>query len=48
MEEKNVFTAKSVDEALDEGLKTMGLTLDEVDYEIIEEGKKGLFGIGTV
>ena len=26
----------------------MGLTLDEVDYEIIEEGKKGLFGIGTV
>lgn len=46
--EKNVFTAKSVDEALDEGLKTLGLTLDEVDYEIIEEGKKGLFGIGTV
>lgn len=48
MEEKNVFTAKTVDEALDEGLKTLGLTLDEVDYEIIEEGKKGLFGIGAV
>ncbi|MDE7330187.1 MAG: protein jag [Clostridia bacterium] len=48
MEEKNVFTAKSVDEALDEGLKTLGLTLDEVDYEIVEEGKKGLFGLGSV
>ena len=44
MEEKNVFTAKTVEEALDEGLKTLGLTLAEADYEVIEEGKKKLFG----
>ena len=30
MEEKNVFTAKTVDEALDLGLTEMGLTLGEV------------------
>lgn len=48
MEEKNVFTAKSVDEALEEGLKALALTIDEVDYEILDEGKKGLFGLGSV
>lgn len=44
MEEKNVFTGKTVDEALDLGLETLGLTLDEIDYEVLEEGKKKLFG----
>lgn len=44
MEEKNVFTGKTVDEALDLGLEELGLTLDEVDYEILEEGKKKIFG----
>lgn len=44
MDEKNVFTAKTVDEALDIGLKELGLTLGEVDYEVLEEGKKKLFG----
>lgn len=48
MEEKNVFSGKSVDEALDEGLKTLGLTLDEVDYQIVDEGKKGFLGLGSV
>ena len=44
MEEKNVFTAKTVDEALEIGLEALGLTLDEIDYEVIEEGRKKLFG----
>ena len=44
MEEKNVFTAKTVDEALDLGLEALGLTLDEIDYEVLEEGKRKLFG----
>ena len=48
MEEKNVFSGKSVDEALDEGLKTLGLTLDEADYQIVDEGKKGFLGLGSV
>ena len=44
MEEKNVFTGKTVDEALDLGLEALGLTLDEIDYEVLEEGRKKLFG----
>ena len=49
MEEKNVFTGKTVDEALDLGMKELGLTLaDEYSYEVLEEGKKGFLGLGTV
>lgn len=44
MEEEFVFTAKTVDEAIEEGLKAQGLTLDEADIVILEEGKKKLFG----
>lgn len=44
MEELNVFTAKTVDEAIEEGLKTLGATLDEVEITVLEEGKKKLFG----
>ena len=44
MEENSVFTAKTVDEAIEEGLKTLGLTLDEAEIVILEEGKKKLFG----
>ena len=44
MEEKNVFTGKTVDEALDLGLEALGLTLDQIDYEVLEEGRKKLFG----
>lgn len=42
--EENIFTAKTVDEAIEEGLKTMGITLVDAEIEVIEEGKKKLFG----
>ena len=44
MEEEFVFTGKSVDEAIEEGLKAQGLTLDEAEIVILEEGKKKIFG----
>ena len=44
MEEEFVFTAKTVDEAIEEGLKVQGLTLDEAEIVVLEEGKKKLFG----
>lgn len=44
MEQKYVFTGKTVDEALDLGLKELKLTLAEADFEVLEEGKKKLFG----
>jgi len=37
---------KTVDEAIFNGLNKLGVSLDEVSIEIIEDGTKGLFGIG--
>jgi len=39
--------APSVEEAIEIGLKELGLTKDDVDVEILDEGKKGLLGLGT-
>ena len=44
MEEEFVFTAKTVDEAIAEGLSALGLTLDEAEITVLEEGKKKIFG----
>ncbi len=44
MEEGNVFTAKTEDEAIEEGLKALGITLDEAEITVIEASKKRLFG----
>ncbi len=41
------ITAKSVDEAIFLGIDQLGLSIDEVDIEIIEEGGRRLFGIGN-
>ena len=43
-ENENVFTAKTVDEAIEQGLKALDITLDEAEIQILEEGKKKLFG----
>lgn len=42
--EENVYTAKTVDEAVELGLKTLGLTKEEAEITILEEGKRKLFG----
>lgn len=38
---------KTVEEAIEEGLAQLGLSQDEVDVEIIKEGKRGVFGLGA-
>lgn len=38
--------AASVEEAIESGLADMGLSIDDVDIEYIDEGSKGLFGLG--
>ncbi len=43
-ENENVFTGRTVEEATEEGLKALGVTIADVNIEIIEEGKKKLFG----
>jgi spoIIIJ-associated protein len=37
-----VDEGKTVDEAVEKGLKRLGLTLEEVDVEVVEEGSKGV------
>ena len=44
MEEENVFEGKTVDEAIEAGLIALGVTSDEIEIEVLEEGKKKLFG----
>ncbi len=41
------FKAKSVDEAIEEGLRTLSVARDAVDVEIINKGSRGIFGIGS-
>lgn len=39
--------ALSIEEAIEEGLTKLGLPEDAVDIEILDEGTKGLFGLGS-
>ena len=38
------FTGKTVDEAVETGLNQLGLTKEQADIRVLEEGKKKLFG----
>ena len=38
------FTGKTVEEAIEIGLKELGLTAEQADIRVLEEGKKKLFG----
>ena len=40
-------SGKTVEEAIEQGLARLGLSQDEVDVEIIKEGKRGVFGLGA-
>ena len=39
-------SAKTVDDAITEACQKFTVTSDKLEYEVIEEGKSGLFGIG--
>ena len=41
------FTAKTVEEAIENGLKEMGLTKDKAEIKVIEEPTKGFLGIAA-
>ncbi len=42
-----IATGKTVALALEDGAKQLGKTPEQVEHEVLEEGKKGLFGIGA-
>lgn len=43
----NEFTGTSIEEAIEAGLAAMDLAESEVEIEILDEGTKGLFGLGS-
>ncbi len=44
MDEANVFSGKTVDEAVEAGLEALGLTRGQVEITVLDEGKKKLIG----
>jgi len=43
----NVYSGKTIEDAIANGLKDLNITLADAKIEIIDEGKKGIFGIGS-
>jgi spoIIIJ-associated protein len=39
--------ANTIDQAIEQGLARLGLAREQVDIEIIKEGRRGVFGIGA-
>ena len=42
----NVFSGKTIEDAISNGLKALNITLGDAEIAVIDEGKKGIFGIG--
>ena len=45
--EKLVFIGKTVQEAVENALSELKIDEMELSYKVLEEGKKGIFGIGA-
>ncbi len=41
------FIAPTVEEAIEEGAKQLGINVDQLDVEVLDQGSKGLFGLGS-
>lgn len=41
------YRAKTVEAAVDEGLRQLGVTREEIEIEVINEGSRGILGIGA-
>lgn len=41
------FVGRTVEEAIETGLTTLNLNRDQVEIEILEEGRTGVFGVGS-
>ena len=41
------YAAKTVEDAVDEGLRQLGVSREEVNIEVLDEGSRGILGIGA-
>lgn len=41
------FKGKTIDDAIDEGLRVLNLSRSEVTIEVVQKGSRGIFGIGS-
>ena len=48
MKKELIVTAKTVDEAKAKAAEQLGIALEEIEFTVLEEGKKGFLGIGAV
>ena len=48
MKKDTIVTAKTVEEAVIEGAAQLGVAREDVEFEVLEEPKKGFFGMGAV
>jgi spoIIIJ-associated protein len=44
---ENIFSGKTVEDAIQNGLNALNITLADATITVIEEGKKGILGIGS-
>lgn len=47
MKKETIVTGKTLEEALANGAKELGAPVDALEYTVLEEAKKGLFGLGA-
>ena len=47
MKKEIIITAKTVEEAVANAAQELGVSVEAVEYTVVEEPKKGLFGIGA-
>ncbi|MCY4412934.1 MAG: Jag N-terminal domain-containing protein [Caldilineaceae bacterium] len=45
--QSNEYTAKTVEAAVEEGLRDMGVSRDQIEVEVVQEGSRGILGIGA-
>ena len=48
MKKEIIVTAKSVDEAKEKAVAELGIPADEIEFTVLEEGKRGFLGLGAV
>ena len=47
MKKELIVTAKTVDEAKEKAAAELGVAVENIEFEVIEEGKRGFLGIGA-